>query len=134
MAGASIFSKIDLQQGYHQIRIRPEDVAKTAFQTQFGSFQLKVMPFGLCDAPATFQRTMNTLLAACKAFARVYINDIVMFSKTHEEHVDHMIQVIQRLRKEKLFAERKKCIFSQPEIEFCGLLVNQSGIFLIWIK
>ena len=79
MAGAQYFTKLDLQQGYHQIRVKPEHVQRTAFQTKFGSFQFRVMPFGLTNAPATFQRTMNNLLADCRAFANVYIDDIVIF-------------------------------------------------------
>ena len=116
MAGAEFFTKLDLQQGYHQIRVKAEHIPRTAFQTRYGSFQFRVMPFGLCNAPATFQRTMNNLLADCRGFAAVYIDDIVIFSRTFEEHCQHIRAVLQRLRAEKLYAKRKKCSFAQREI------------------
>ncbi|MGV1089522.1 MAG: reverse transcriptase domain-containing protein, partial [Mycobacterium sp.] len=127
--GAAYFTKIDLQQGYHQIRVKPDHVGRTAFQTPFGSFQFRVMPFGLCNAPSTFQRTMNNLLQDCRSFARVYIDDIVIYSRTLEEHVEHVRKVLEKLRQEKFYARRKKCSFAQQEIEFCGFLVNREGIF-----
>ena len=128
MAGAQYFTKIDLQQGYHQIRVKPEHVPRTAFQTKFGSFQFRVMPFGLTNAPATFQRTMNNLLSEYREFANVYIDDIVIFSRTLEEHLQHVRKVLQKLRGEKLYAKKKKCTFGASEIEFCGFLVNRTGI------
>ena len=129
MAGAEFFTKMDLQQGYHQIRVKPEHVPRTAFQTKFESFQFRVMPFGLCNAPATFQRTMNSLLEGCREYAEVYIDDIVVHSRTLVEHLEHLREVLSRLRQAKLFAKKKKCSFGQREIEFCGYLVNRE-----WIK
>ena len=86
------------------------------------------MPFGLCNKPATFQQTMNVLLADCLAFACVYTDNIVIFLRKHVEHVEHIWTVFQKLCAEKLFAKRKKCIFAQPAIEFCGFLVRANGI------
>ena len=128
MAGAEYFTKMELQQGYHQIRVKPEHVPRTAFQTKFGSFQFCVMPFGLCNAPSTFQRTINNLLADCRGFADLYIDDIVIYSRTLDEHLTHLRAVLLHLRAEKLFAKHKKCSFGQHEIEFCGYLVNCEGI------
>ena len=85
------------------------------------------MPFGLCNAPSTFQRVMNNLLADCRHFAEVYIDDIVIFSRTLEEHLQHLRTVLSKLRAEKLYAKKKKCTFGQLEIEFCGFLVNREG-------
>ena len=128
MSGCEFFTKMDLQQGYHQIRIKPEHVPRTAFQTKFGSYQFRVMPFGLCNAPSTFQRTMNNVLTECRQFADVYIDDIVIHSHTLTEHLTHLRQVLDILRREKLYAKMKKCSFAHREIEFCGFLVNGDGI------
>ena len=128
MQGAQFFTKIDLQQGYHQIRVKPSDVPKTAFQTKYGTFQFLVMPFGLCNAPATFQRAMNDLLSPCRVFAEVYIDDIIIHSRTLEEHVEHLRAVLTLLRTSKFFAKKKKCAFALHEVEFCGFLVTPKGI------
>ena len=86
------------------------------------------MPFGLCIAPSTFQRTMNNLLADCRGFADVYIDEIVIYSRTLDEHLTHLRAVLLHLRAEKLFAKLKKCSFGQRKIKFCGYLVNREGI------
>ena len=88
-----------------------------------------MMPFGLCNAPATFQRKMNILVAECRAFARVYIDDIVIVLQSVDEHQEHGRIVLNKLRAEKIYAKRKKCLFAQPEIEFCGFLVNSTVIY-----
>ena len=105
MAGSRYFSKLDLQQGYHQIRVKKEHIPRTAFQTRYGSFQFRVMPFGLCNAPATFQRTMNNLLAPCRVFADVYIDDIIIHSRTLEDHALHIREILKLLRQEQLYAK-----------------------------
>ena len=128
MVGANWFSKIDLQQGYHQIRVKKEHVPRTAFQTRYGSFQFRVLPFGLCNAPATFQRTMNNLLTPCREFAEVYIDDIIIHSRTLKEHAEHVRAVLSLLRKENLYAKMKKCAFGLREVEFCGFVVTADGI------
>ena len=128
LQGGSFFTKLDLAQGYHQLRMHPEHVGRTAFQTQFGSYQFRVMPFGLCNAPATFQRTLNDLLAPFRGICAVYIDDIIIFSRTLAEHCQHLELVLSALRKEQLYAKRKKCFFAQRTLEFCGFIVGGNGI------
>jgi len=106
MRGSAWFTKLDLISGYHQLRVEEEHVARTAFITRFGSYQFRVMPFGLCNAPATFQRLMNTLFQDyLTKFVKIYIDDIVAHSKTLEEHAGHLKQVCEILRKNKLEVE-----------------------------
>ena len=126
-ARCKYFSKIDLQQGFHQIRLHPDSVKKTAFQTKYGSFHFLVMPFGLCNAPATFQRTMNLLLHDVSN-TNVFIDDITVYSETLEEHKQHLEHLLKRLQQEQFYAKRTKCSFAQPEIEFCGYIVGRYGV------
>ena len=94
--GVRYFSKIDLHSGYHQIRVREADIAKTAFVTRYGSFEYFVMPFGLCNAPATFQRIMNTILRdGLDKFVLVFLDDILIFSRTKEEHEQHIRMILE---------------------------------------
>ena len=90
MREATVFTKMDLRSGFHQILVFPEHKERTAFQTRWGTFQYCVMPFGLCNAPATFQRTMNALLQEFHAFCEVYVDDIVVYSKSLEDHARHL--------------------------------------------
>ena len=127
--GARYFSKIDLHSGYHQIRVREADIAKTAFVTRYGSFEYLVMPFGLCNAPATFQRIMNTILRdGLDKFVLVFLDDILIFSRTKEEHEQHIRQILERLRTEKFFGRLKKCDFFKTEVEYLGFDVGAYGI------
>jgi hypothetical protein len=119
LAGAKVFTSLDLQSGYHQIRITPEDVAKTAFRTPFGHYQFKVLSFGLTNAPATFQAAMNNMLRPhLNKFVVVYIDDILIYSKSAEEHVKHVRQILDLLRESKYHIKLKKCEFEQPEVKF----------------
>ena len=127
--GAQVFSSIDLLSGYHQIRIQPEDVPKTAFRTPLGLFQWKVLSFGLTNAPATFQAVMNDVLRpVIGKFALVYLDDILIFSKTIGEHAEHLRAVLQLLREHELHAKMSKCTFAQPELEFLGHILGRDGL------
>ena len=127
--GARYFSKIDLRSGYHQIRVAEQDIPKTAFRTRYGHFEFTVLPFGLCNAPATFQRLMNDVFRPyLDKFVIVYLDDILVFSKTAEEHQRHLRMVLELLRKHKLFAKPSKCELGKSEIEFLGHIVGSNGI------
>ena len=129
MVGSTIFTKLDLYSGYHQIRIHPKHCPRTAFNTEFGSFQFKVLPFGLCNAPATFQRMMNLIFAdLLHKFVEVYIDDIVIYSTSPEQHLRHVGEVLHRLRREQLYCKLSKCQFGQNAIDFCGYRVSHNGI------
>ncbi|KAJ9563463.1 hypothetical protein OSB04_008623 [Centaurea solstitialis] len=129
LQGAAWFSKIDLRSGYHQLKVREEDVHKTAFRTRYGHFEFIVMPFGLTNAPAAFMDLMNRV---CRPMLDrsviVFIDDILIYSKSKEEHVEHLREVLEVLRKEKLYAKFSKCDFWLQEVQFLGHLVNREGI------
>lgn len=129
LAGARIFSQLDLTSGYHQVRIKAGDEPKTAFRTRHGTFEYTVVPFGLCNAPSTFANFMNSVLAPfLDTFVIVYLDDILIFSRSEEEHREHVQLVLQTLRKHGLIANPKKCRFHQRSIEFLGYTVSDQGI------
>ena len=112
LAGAKIFSKIDLHSGYHQIKIRPCDIPKTAFSTRYGLYEYLVMSFGLTNAPAYFMYLMNSVfLSELEKFIMVFIDDILIYSKNVAEHEQHLRIVLQCLRDHKLYAKFSKCEF-----------------------
>ncbi|GJY10510.1 putative reverse transcriptase domain-containing protein [Tanacetum coccineum] len=123
LQGSRYFSKIDLRSGYHQLRVHEDDIPKTAFRTRYGHFEFTVMPFGLTNAPAVFMDLMNRV---CKLyldkFVIVFIDDILIYSKTKEDHEVHLGLVLELLRKEKLYAKFSKCEFWLQEVQFLGLL------------
>ncbi|GJT07283.1 putative reverse transcriptase domain-containing protein [Tanacetum coccineum] len=129
LQGSCYFSKIDLRSGYHQLRVHEDDIPKTAFRTRYGHFKFTVMPFRLTNAPAVFMDLMNRV---CKPyldkFVIVFIDDILIYSKTKEDHEVHLRLVLELLRKEKLYAKFSKCEFWLQEVHFLGHVVNQSGI------
>jgi len=128
-AGAKYYSSLDLQSGYHQIRIPDEDVQKTAFRTPFGHYQFKVLSFGLTNAPATFQAAMNDVFRPyLHKFVVVYIDDILIYSKTHSEHVQHLRTVLALLKANEFQCKLSKCEFEQPEVKFLGHIVGSEGI------
>lgn len=129
LGGASVFSKLDLRAGYHQIRMHPADEAKTAFKTHQGHYQFKVMPFGLCNAPATSQCVMNEVLSPClRRSVLVFMDDILVYSQSMEEHVCHLKEVLQLLQGQQLFVKRSKCTFAADKLEYLGHIISAEGV------
>ena len=124
--GAKYFSSIDLMSGYHQIRLHESDVPKTAFRTPAGLYEFLVLPFGLSNAPATFQTEMNRLLGHL-SYVIVYLDDILIFSRSAEEHEQHVREVLSILRREKLIAKAVKCAFFQISLPFLGHIISAEG-------
>ncbi|WP_423778273.1 reverse transcriptase family protein, partial [Enterobacter hormaechei] len=119
LQGASIFSKIDLRSGYHQLLVRESDVSKTAFCTRYGLFEFLVMPFGVTNAPAIFMDLMNRVFRPyLDKFIIVFIDDILIYSKTPEDHEQHLRIALQTLREHKLYAKYEKCDFWLKEVKF----------------
>ncbi|GJX37742.1 putative reverse transcriptase domain-containing protein [Tanacetum coccineum] len=129
LQGSSIYSKIDLRSGYHQLRVREQDIPKTAFRTRYGHYEFQVMPFGLKNAPAVFMDLMNRV---CKPyldkFVIVFINDILIYSKDKKEHEEHLKDILELLKKEKLYAKFSKCEFWIPKVQFLGHVIDSTCI------
>ncbi|GJT29473.1 putative reverse transcriptase domain-containing protein [Tanacetum coccineum] len=129
LQGSSIYSKIDLRSGYHQLRVREQDIPKTAFQTRYGHYEFQVMPFGLTNALAVFIDLMNRV---CKPyldkFVIVFIDDILIYSKDEKEHEEYLKAILELLKKEKLYAKFSKCEFWIPKVQFLGHVIDSRGI------
>jgi hypothetical protein len=129
ISGIKYFTSLDLTSGYYQICITEENVPKTTFRTPFGLYQLKVLTFGLTNAPATFQSVMDDMLRPYVGkFVVVYLDDILIFSKTAKEHLSHLRQVLQTLRENQFYANPKKCDSTKEEISFLGHRVSVNGL------
>ncbi|GJZ02053.1 putative reverse transcriptase domain-containing protein [Tanacetum coccineum] len=125
---SSVYSKIDLRSGYHQLRVRAEDIPKNAFRTRYGHYEFQVMPFGLTNAPAVFIDLMNRV---CKPyldkFMIVFIDDILIYSRNKEKHADHLRIILELLKKEKLYAKFSKCDFWISIVQFLGHVIDSQG-------
>ncbi|GJW82805.1 putative reverse transcriptase domain-containing protein [Tanacetum coccineum] len=125
LQGSSVYSKIDLRSGYHQLRVREEDIPKTTFRTRYGHYEFQVMPFGLTNAPAVFMDLMNRV---CKPyldkFVIVFIDDILIYSKNKQEHEEHLKLILELLKKEELYAKFSKCEFWIPKVQFLGHVID----------
>jgi hypothetical protein len=129
LAGAKVFSKIDLRSGYHQIKIRPSDILKTAFSTRYGLYEYLVMSFGLTNAPAYFMYLMNSIfMQELDKFVVVFIDDILIYSKNSEDHAKHLHVILQRLRDHHLYAKFSKCEFWLDTVKFLGHTISDDGI------
>ncbi|GJW22657.1 putative reverse transcriptase domain-containing protein [Tanacetum coccineum] len=129
--GSSVYSKIDLRSCYHQLRVRDEDIPKTAFRTRYGHYEFQVMPFGLTNAPAVFMDLMNRV---CKPyldkFVIVFIDDILIYFHNKEEHANHLRIILELLKKEKLYAKFSKCDFWVRIVQFIGYLIDSQGLHI----
>ncbi|GJU20612.1 putative reverse transcriptase domain-containing protein [Tanacetum coccineum] len=129
LQGSNIYSKIDLRSGYHQLRVREEDIPKTAFRTRYGHYEFQVMPFRLTNAPAVLMDLMNRV---CKLhldkFMIVFIDDILIYSRNEKEHEEHLKTIMELLKKEELYAKFSKCEFWINTVKFLGHVIDSSGI------
>ncbi|XP_038975755.1 uncharacterized protein LOC120106774 [Phoenix dactylifera] len=129
LQGAQVFSKIDLRSGYHQLKILADDVPKTAFRTRYGHYEFLVIPFGLTNAPAAFMDLMNRVFKQyLDQFVIIFIDDILIYSKSKEEHEDHLRVVLQILQENRLYAKLSKCDFWLDSIAFLGHVISKEGV------
>jgi len=126
---AGVFSKIDLRFGYHEILVKPEDVQKIAFRSRYEHYEYVVMPFGVTNAPTVFMDYMNQIFRPyLDKFVMVFIDDILIYSKNREEHVDHFRVVLTVLREHQLYGKLYKCEFWLEEVQFMGHVISAHGI------
>ncbi|XP_019198268.1 PREDICTED: uncharacterized protein LOC109192129 [Ipomoea nil] len=132
LKGAGVFSKIDLRSRYHQVKVADQDILKTAFRTRYGHYEFTVMPFGLTKtAPAVFMDLMNRVFRPyLDDFVIVFIDDILVYSRTNEQHEKHMRTVLQTLRAKQLYAKLSKCEFWKDNVAFWGHVVTKKGIMV----
>ena len=129
LKGASVFSKIDLRSGYHQLRVKEDDIAKTAFRSRYGHYEFTVMPFGLTNAPAAFMDLMNRIFREyLDKFVIVFIDDILIYSRNQEEHQEHLRLALQTLKEHQLYAKFSKCEFWLSKVLFLGHVVSTEAI------
>jgi hypothetical protein len=126
LANTQYFTKLDMISGYHQVRMYPPDEFKTTFKTHHGHYQFRVMPFGLTNAPATFQCIMNEILKPfLRKFVRVFLDDILIYSSSLEDHIVHLRLVLEKLREHHLYMKMSKCSFAQTSLEYLGHIISQ---------
>ncbi|GKF07098.1 putative reverse transcriptase domain-containing protein, partial [Tanacetum coccineum] len=129
LQGSSVYSKMDLRSGYYQLRVRDEDIPKTTFRTRYGDYEFQVMPFGLTNALAVCMDLMNRVCRPyLDKFMIVFIDDILIYSKTKEEHDAHLRLVLELLKKEELYAKFSKCDFWLSKVQFLGHVIDSEGI------
>ena len=126
---AMYFTLIDLRSGYHQMRIAEEDIPKTGFNTRFGHYEFIVVPFGLSNAPASFMTIMNDVFRDDTGkFVCCYLDEIIVYSNSWDEHIHHVELVLKRLRSERLYAKQSKCVFGATEVEYLGFILKSGQI------
>jgi hypothetical protein len=129
LSGTQFFTKLDLHSGYHQIRMKEADIPKTSFRTHEGHYEFLVMPFGLCNAPSTFQSLMNHVFHPFLChFVLVFFDDILIYRKTWTDHLAHVDRVLHLLSQHQLFLKQSKCAFGASEVEYLGHLVGKDGV------
>ena len=129
LGGAQCFSKLDLLQGYHQIRMNSADIPKTSFRTHHGHYEFRVMPFGLCNAPSSFQATMNFIFRPfLRRFVIVFFDDILIYSSSFDDHLQHLALTFQVLLDNHFVLKRSKCFFAQSQVEYLGHVVSSRGV------
>jgi len=129
LSKAKVFSKIDLRSGYHQIKIRPQDIPKTAFATRYGLYEYLFMSFGLTNAPAYFMYLMNSVfMPELVKFVVVFIDGILVYSENEQDHAEHLRVVLTRLREHQLYAKFSKCEFWLKKVPFLGHILSEEGI------
>ena len=131
--GSKVFMKIDLRSGYYQIRVKESDVPKIAFSMRYGHYEFTIMSFGLTNAPMTFNRLMQDIFKPyLDDFVLVFFDEILVYSKSMEEHEGHVRKVLQLLRENKLYAKKSKCTFCTSQIEYLGFIVSEEEIDLLY--
>ena len=135
LQGSCMFSKIDLRSRYHQLKIKPEDVTKSAFRTRYRHFEFQVMPFGHTNAPTAFIDLRNQVFQPyLNQFVVVFIDDILIYSRSKKEHENHLKHVLQILRKKQLYVKFRKCEFRLEQVEFLGHVIYNKGVLVDLVK
>src|SRR5271170_5481909 len=129
LVGSCYFTKINLHSGYHQIRIKEKDINKTVFRTRYGHYEFLVMPFGLTNAPATFMTLINDIFHEfLDQFVIIYLDNILIYSKTKEKHLKHVHLVLRKLKEHCLYGKLSKCEFMKNEVKYLGHYISAKGI------